>query len=390
MLYHHLRLNCSAASDSPICSNSGYRTIADQLHSPSPSTTAYPQSVMLSRGPKLRQTCDPCRKAKVRCNKKLPTCGRCMASGAPCNYGVSNQGGRWKNGEKMGSRETRETEAAPLPAEQPPDGYSPDTSALVRSSLGEGTVNCWEQPQSEDIWMFDAISPQAAFAQWTAPPTPSDLSSLSSHSSSWPVGVPFEPEHLQQLYISSMASTTEGSIACSCLVSTLQLLQDLHQRYPQFSTTQPTDISSLSYASVLHMNEETVSCCSTMLRCPSCQKDVTGDSLILLASLIGKTLSLNEAWITKPDTKESSEAQCQSSPSLSHTTCQDEERKLKAEVSLIGIKKIEGVLVQLRQAGQSLKLDYDRLTCASLTASLFARLKSILETLGLEQDVGTG
>ena len=345
---------------------------------------------MLARGPKLRQTCDPCRKAKVKCNKKLPICGRCMTSGAPCNYGVSNQGGRWKNGEKMGSRETVETEAVPPPTEQLPNGYPPDTIALVQGPLGEGVVNCWDQTQSDDVWMFDAISSQAAFTQWTAPQTPSDLSSLSSQRSSWPVGVPFEPEQLQQLYISSMASPTEGLATCSCLVSTLQLLQDLYQRYPQISAPRPTDTSSMSYASVLHMNEESITCCTTMLRCSSCQKDVTSDSLILLAALVGKTLSLNEAWMVQADVKESSDTRSQSPHSLSQTPCQGEERKLKVEVSLIGIKKMEGVLVQLRQAGQALKPDYDRLTCASLTASLFARLKSTLEAAGVEHEMGTG
>ena len=315
-----------------------------------------------------------------------------MASGAPCNYGISNQGGRWKNGEKMGSRETLEpAEAASLAPEQLPNGYPPDSSALVRGPVGEGVANCWEQPQSDDIWMFDAISPQTAFTQWTTPPTPSDLSSLSSRSTSWPAGATLEPEQLQQLYMSSMASTDEGSMACSCLMSTLQLLQDLHQHYPQTSASQLADTSPLSYASVLHMNEKTISCCTSMLRCSSCQKNITSDSLILLAALIGKTLSLNEAWIAIPDIKgENCDARSQSPLSLSHAPCPDEERKLRLEVSLIGIKKMDGVLVQLRHAGQALKLDYDRLTCASLTASLFSRLKSTLDAVGLEQDVTLG
>ncbi|MCJ1434979.1 hypothetical protein MMC27_004349 [Xylographa pallens] len=374
---------------------------------------------------KLRQTCDPCRKAKVRCNRKSPICSRCLASGASCDYGVSNRGGRWKNGEKMGvvrlpfdAAEQQQQTSAAASSHSIFESYIPTdaSSAITHFPAGETAADsssCWQQ--DHDLWSYDpiTISPLTPFRQFSTPSTPTTHSSTSSLSSLWPPSLSSSADDkLQQIFPSSMAPSPDKQqqqqqqqpMPCSCLVIMLQMLQNLHQSFPQAQSGPSSDLPSLNYAIVLDMNEDATSCCATMLRCPSCKAaEDSIDAFIVLAALLRKVLSLTEAWVTVPDQKavllapESRDPQLQQSrsPFVSNAVPlpppppprqmeQEDERRLKREVALIGIKKMEAVLAQLKQAGQMLQLDYERLTCTSLTVSLSARLK--LATVALDQE----
>ncbi|MCJ1286309.1 hypothetical protein MMC26_005654 [Xylographa opegraphella] len=433
---------------------------------------------------KLRQTCDPCRKAKVRCNRKSPICSRCLASGAACDYGISNRGGRWKNGEKMGVRVTLNGAEQQQQQQQhqdhqhhqhhhrhqqhlPPaaasshsifDAFLPDASAasaMTHFPTGETTAadgassSCWQQSQHDhDIWAaYDpiTISPLTPFRQFSSPSTPTTHSSSSSLSSIWPPPSlssssaehhhRHHHHHLPPAFPSSMAPSSstdkhqqpqpplpaqqqQQPMPCSCLVIMLQMLQNLHQSFPQAQSGPSSDLPTLNYAIVLDMNEDATSCCATMLRCPSCKaEDSSIDAFIVLAALLRKVLSLTEAWVTVPDAKDllllapdrdpqgsssttnNNSTSSSTSPSNTTTTSTsttsttaphprqmelEDERRLKREVALIGIKKMEAVLAQLKLAGQRLQPDYERLTCTSLTVSLGARLK--LATVALDQD----
>lgn len=106
-----------------------------------------------------------------------------------------------------------------------------------------------------------------------------------------------------------------------------------------------------------------------------------------------KTLSMIEWWISSPEIKQQLDGSV--SPgngglpgSFSHH--REDDRRFRAEISLIGIRKIEEVLGDLRQAGQTLRGDYDRLACASLAASLSARAKSASERLSADLDCKAG
>lgn len=48
----------------------------------------------MSRQPKLRWSCDECGTAKVKCDHGQPECGRCVAHGHTCVYGVSRKMGK--------------------------------------------------------------------------------------------------------------------------------------------------------------------------------------------------------------------------------------------------------------------------------------------------------
>ena len=63
----------------------GTREAARKENLPSPTN---------SRTPKLRDSCDACAVAKVRCSKKRPTCTRCGKRGLTCKYGATKRAGR--------------------------------------------------------------------------------------------------------------------------------------------------------------------------------------------------------------------------------------------------------------------------------------------------------
>jgi hypothetical protein len=306
-------------------------------------------------------------------------------------YGISNRGGRWKNGKKLGIRnrvervvETAEptvvsvtpwTDFQLLGNPSPPTQYIPTDESVITS---------WEKSLNSDIWTYDQTTTTVAFPQYSMPPTPSTLSFSSRRNSGWPAEMEDantananEPNYPQEVYPMNPTPSSERQAQCSCFVIMLQMLQNLHQNFPQSLILQPAALSALNYAAVLNINEEATACCSSMLRCSYCQRD-DSDSFTIMASLIRKVLSLTEAWVATPTLREGGE--CRSSTASQAE--QEEERRIKAEISLIGIRKMEEVLVPLKQAGQGLRADYERLICASLAASLGTRLKCASKTLG--------
>ena len=47
-----------------------------------------------SKPVKLRESCDSCLLAKVKCSKQRPLCSRCLSNGAPCDYSPSSRAGK--------------------------------------------------------------------------------------------------------------------------------------------------------------------------------------------------------------------------------------------------------------------------------------------------------
>jgi hypothetical protein len=305
-------------------------------------------------------------------------------------YGISNRGGRWKNGEKLGAQNRVERVEEPAEPTVVPVTPWTDYQFLGNPSpptqyipTDESVITSWQKSLDSDIWTYDHTT-TVAFPQYSMPPTPSTLSFSSRRSSGWPAEMEDtnaananETNYSQEVHSMNPSPSSERLPQCSCLVIMLQMLQNLHQNFPQSPILQPAALSALNYAAVLNINEEATACCSNMLRCSSCQHD-DSDSFTIMASLIRKVLSLTEAWVATPTMREGGERRSSSASQAE----QEEERRIKAEVSLIGIRQMEEVLVQLKQAGQGLRADYERLTCASLAASLGTRLKCASETLG--------
>ena len=333
----------------------------------------------------------------------MPLCGRCIASGAPCDYGISNQGGRWKNGQKMGvnratsKSRTTSVDCGVLVPESPVSDQSfHDAAGLVLSQQpfpagdpGAGFRHSHSY-SSDSIWGCDLTCAPASFQPFTTAPLPSTSAFPSPPSSTtgslW-MPATSESDPSQDFFHPMMPPPLERIDTCSCLASTLTILQTLHQKFPQMSPVGSADPSTLSYAAVLDINEQAASCCSTMLRCSSCRNDDSGYSFVLLSTLMRKTLSMIEWWVPIPDINQQlDESSSPGNGGLAggFSPHHEDDRRFRAEISLIGIRKIEEVLAELRQAAQTLRGDYDRLACASLAASLSARAKSASERLSAE------
>ena len=98
---------------------------------PSPSDIPTASSTTTSSPPKhtkLRESCDSCLIAKVKCSKTRPLCARCLANGAPCGYSPSSRAGR-KN------RNAGIKKAAAANSTAPKDTAEQPQSALPTSTL---------------------------------------------------------------------------------------------------------------------------------------------------------------------------------------------------------------------------------------------------------------
>ncbi|MCJ1455552.1 hypothetical protein MMC28_005907 [Mycoblastus sanguinarius] len=83
---------------------------------------------------KLRESCDSCLIAKVKCSKTRPLCGRCLANGAPCAYSPSSRSGK-RNRKSSGITKSVNTSTAHTNAhapESPRTTLPPHTSYLTR------------------------------------------------------------------------------------------------------------------------------------------------------------------------------------------------------------------------------------------------------------------
>lgn len=79
---------------------------------------------------KLRSSCDSCGQAKIKCDRGQPTCGRCVAQGVACVYGVSRKAGK----------PPRKRLAAPLsfqvPPRLPPRFWDPEETSIGLTGCG--------------------------------------------------------------------------------------------------------------------------------------------------------------------------------------------------------------------------------------------------------------
>ena len=80
---------------------------------------------------KLRESCDSCLIAKVKCSKARPLCGRCLANGAPCAYSPSSRSGK-RNRNSAGVTKPINTTAAQNNRNKTVE--SPRTAALPPSA----------------------------------------------------------------------------------------------------------------------------------------------------------------------------------------------------------------------------------------------------------------
>ena len=79
---------------------------------------------------KLRESCDSCLAAKVKCSKSRPLCSRCLANGAPCDYSPSSRAGK-RNRNAAGQRSNGVQNDSKREPSLPNSSLAPDTAYLT-------------------------------------------------------------------------------------------------------------------------------------------------------------------------------------------------------------------------------------------------------------------
>ncbi len=95
---------------------------------------------------KLRESCDSCLIAKVKCSKTRPLCARCLANGAPCGYSPSSRAGRknrnagLKKAASTAPKETTEQPQSALPTSAP---YLPLFMYPINENNVDHNISMW-------------------------------------------------------------------------------------------------------------------------------------------------------------------------------------------------------------------------------------------------------
>ena len=104
-------------------------TASSATTSISSSTSTSTSTSSLPKHTKLRESCDSCLIAKVKCSKTRPLCARCLANGAPCGYSPSSRAGR-KN-RNAGLRKAAASNTAPKDGMELPQSALPNATSYL-------------------------------------------------------------------------------------------------------------------------------------------------------------------------------------------------------------------------------------------------------------------
>ncbi len=132
---------------------------------------------------KLRDSCDSCSDAKIRCNKEKPVCSRCNVKSLTCCYGPSHRSGRRPTDASKASERQRNSPNQGLPPG--PAHVAAPTSHTVSSSNGMdftadlNTISSTDFDFSINAFDFLDIAPDGAASETTPFTFPPELSKMS-------------------------------------------------------------------------------------------------------------------------------------------------------------------------------------------------------------------
>lgn len=298
-----------------------------------PAPPAGEKTVQKRRPPRLRQSCDSCHLAKVKCIKPRAetVCVRCSTSGLTCAHSLSARIGKPRGTiNKAKQSETLESSLRATPVTVPSvrlnkritrinDAYS--QLAPTCSYLDAPFLQTWSNGVSNALWpeehQFIPISPSIGSA------TPNGITS--SHAD-WSkimaaaVQPPFVPLHAPGPFSPTMSPTfldsqilspadehgglklftarSDDGIPCQCFNSNLQTLDTFHHYSRTLST--PSVITPFDVA--LQINKDAIARCTAMLRCPHCLRNCGPESsitpILVVAGIMDDTLASCRAACT--------------------------------------------------------------------------------------------
>lgn len=405
---------------------------------------ALDQPAVVPKMAKLRESCDSCLLAKVKCSKSRPICGRCLANGAICAYSPSSRAGR-KN------RNAAATEAAKIPARY--NKVEETVNDLFRSSPLNGRIpfsinDHNSHPNFSAPFICDPSRPSprhsmmenrllAAPAQGFEMPdflpnpphgddfadglqfpppqnftdsgarssSPQSIDAKSSINRAWtvhetphfavtslqnPIEIhPFDP---------SLSSPSSDGAApqdlarrfepncggyksqCDCFALCIQALQVLHNHSWLPASTEP---GGLPFDVVLTINREALRGCGAMLDCVKCVSR-TGSSIstMLLATIFGKIISLyGAACLFRFGPASDSQAAVRLAYGA-YTLTGEDRRLLEMEIIIRELKRVENILTIYQERFRNAEAEKDESSVYNaLTGYLGKNLQYILNFL---------
>ncbi|KAA6406518.1 MAG: hypothetical protein FRX48_09683 [Lasallia pustulata] len=354
---------------------------------------------------KLRESCDACHVAKVKCIKqKSADCARCFSFGISCAYSPSARTGKprgakdrrnrmatvddsnFPNGRRSLTCAETPTIQAPLhrnevpPANAPHHHFAPtyeDTDPLALDPWGSGVTNAICQFLAEERQMnlfpsslststnsspnslpfaqpdFAQLAAAAAAAQQPYFPVDRNLraSTLSPTASHFSESM----KHLDDsVMMNRMSTSPPERETCDCFASNLKSLETLRRYSDPYSSQNATPFDV-----ALFISKQAITHCTEMLSCTYCTRTTSGDSnstpMLIFAGLMNDILNSYSAACTahfdlettgsSPDSHSSSSSQLTLGTYLVDG---EDGRHLKLEILMIELRKVERLWMQFK------------------------------------------
>ena len=434
-------------------------------------------------GIKLRESCDSCLTAKVKCNKGRPVCQRCLTNGHDCQYSPSARAGRKnRNGVSKPSSSTT-SRKRPASIEIPPNPSNPVSSPWtpqrpqipqdqpILDSSNSGSANHQNAqvfakntpPLSREDQRSDAtrgedkiptahisegngldhqmptppfgmpyadpFGPQAQsapvsastnfmfpdFSSTTASPTLS-LRATTGHEE-WmiddpqyaadPFTSPFDilpftevssyytdlfqkapkPDELPALdglanKDNPLLPPSDPMKECDCFAGCLTALQQLHDN--SWSTPAATQ-GHIPFTVILDINREALKSCQNIMKCVNCStKSGSSISTMLIATVLGKIISLYRVAVNSRDRSTSTENQLILG---SYTVTGEDKYLLENEILLVEVNKVRKAISMYQATCTAHGHDYESSGIYDpLAVYLDKNLSEIVEFLQSQRD----
>ena len=393
---------------------------------------------------KLRESCDSCLLAKVKCSKGRPVCRRCLTNGAHCGYSPSSRAGR-KHRNMTGTDpaknraqhpQAKETvkdasRDSPRDARNPysvhdrdsrpnfsassvrtPDRPSPSNS-MMENRLLATQLQRFEPPDlhlnpllGDDLGDCLQFSPSPFFSDHGARlASPKPINVKSPNNQAWPInGTPVlavpssqNPVEMTPFDPSFSSGSSDGLVPqdlgrgletnrdsfeaqCDCFAACIQALQALHSHSWLSASTGP---GGLPFDVVLTMNREALKGCGGMLDCVKCvSKTGSSISTMLLGTIFGKIISLyGAACLFRFGPASDSQAAVRLAYGA-YTLTGEDRRLLEMEIIIRELQKVESVLIMYQERFRNAEAEKDESSVYdALTGYLEKNLHYILDFL---------
>lgn len=405
---------------------------------------ALDQSTTVSKMTKLRESCDSCLIAKVKCSKTRPVCGRCLTNGATCGYSPSSRAGRKH-------RTTTTTEPTKNPVRypkaraivrdasriSPPSARTPYSiqdhedrpkfsassvctserlsprHSTIENRLLAPQVPRFDSPDfplnppfSDELGDCLQIYPPPFFSDHVARlPSPKLIDAKSPNHQAWVVnGLPLptvpsfqNPIDMTTFDPSLPSPSSDGAMPkdppgrfephreglkyqCDCFTVCIQALQALHHHSWLPASTEP---GGLPFDVVLTINREALKGCGVMLDCVKCvSKTGSSISTMLLGTIFGKIISLyGTACFFRFGPASDSQAAVKLAYGA-YTLTGEDRGLLEMEIIIRELKKVENVLIIYQERFRNAEAEKDEGSVYdALTCYLEKNLYRILDFL---------